>query len=303
MKNKEAYRKTAMFILIVLLLGYSVKTISRNRVWMDDVTLFTTDVKVSENSTKCNTSAGGKLLEKADSTDNEIQKNQYIQQAYGYLKKAVEIYPRNLNAWNLLGNCDIKREDYAASRECFMNCLKINPKHPHALNNLLYLAQVANKNQQFAEAVTDYKILIQYKPDVADNYYGLGVAFRGISQFDSAIVCLNKALHLKPDYVDAMSKLGEIYGQNLGRIDAAEDCFLQAIEVKPNDESSLENLGIVYGIKKDFNKSLSYFQQALKIKPEKYELYMNISQTYRIMGDLKSAQDYIVQAEKYKPKK
>ena len=107
----------------------------------------------------------------------------------------------------------------------------------------------------------------------------------------------------KPDYVDAMSKLGEIYGQNLGRIDAAEDCFLQAIEVKPNDESSLENLGIVYGIKKDFNKSLSYFQQALKIKPEKYELYMNISQTYRIMGDLKSAQDYIVQAEKYKPKK
>ncbi len=302
MKNKDAYRNTAMFILIVVLLGYSVKTISRNRVWMDDVTLFTTDVKVSENSTKCNTSAGGKLLEKADSTDNELQKNQYIQQAYGYLNKAVEIYPRNLNAWNLLGNCDIKRKDYAASRLCFMNCLKINPKHPHALNNLLYLAQVANKNQQFAEAIIDYKILLRYKPDMPDYYYGLGVAYRGMNQFDSAIISLNKTLQLKPDYVDAMSKLGEIYGQNLGRLDAAEDCFLSAIKIKPNDESSMENLGIVYGMKKDFYKSLSYFQQALKIKPQKYELYMNISQTYRIMGDLKNAEDYIRQAEKYKPK-
>jgi protein O-mannosyl-transferase len=302
MKNKDTYRNTAMFILIVLLLGYSVKTVSRNRVWMDDVTLFTTDVKVSENSTKCNTSAGGKLLEKADSTDNPLQKKKYIQQAYGYLKKAVEIYPRNLNGWNLLGNADIKLEDYPNARLCFLNCLKINPKHPHALNNLLYLAQVANKKLQFSEAIIDYKLLLQYKPDIPEYYYGLGVAYRGMNQFDSAIISLNKCLKLKPDNVDAMSKLGEIYGQDLNRIDAAEDCFLRALQVDPGDASSLENLGIVYGMKKDFNKSLTYFQKALKIKPEKYELYMNISQTYRIMGDLKSAHDYIVQAEKYKPK-
>jgi len=74
------------------------------------------------------------------------------------------------------------------------------------------------------------------------------------------------------------------------------------LEVDPGDASSLENLGIVYGMKKDFSKSLTYFQKALKIKPEKYELYMNISQTYRIMGDSKKANDYIQQAEKYKPK-
>lgn len=303
MKNQDAYRNTALFILIVLLLGYSVKTISRNRVWMDDVTLFTTDVKVSENSTKCNTSAGGKLLEKADSTENEIQKKKYIQQAFGYLQKAVQIYPRNLNAWNLLGNANIKLQDYAASRECYINCLKINPRQPHALNNLLYLAQVANNKSQFSEAVIDYKLLLKYKPDVPENYFGLAVGYRGVNQFDSAIITLNKALQLKPDYVEAMSKLGEIYGQNLGRIDAAEDCFLRALAVNPNDESSLENLGIVYGIKKDVKQSLSCFQKALKIKPEKYELYMNISQTYRIMGDIKSAEDYIRQAERYKPKK
>jgi tetratricopeptide (TPR) repeat protein len=202
-----------------------------------------------------------------------------------------------------LGNANIKLQDYAAARSCFENCLKINRQNPHALNNLLYLAQVTNKEKQFSEAIIDYKLLLHYKPDVPENYYGLGVAYRGMNQFDSAIILLNKALQLKPAYVDAMSKLGEIYGQNLNRIDAAEDCFLRAIAVNPKDESSLENLGIVYGIKKDFNKSLSFFQKALQIKPEKYELYLNISQTYRMMGDNKTAQDYLIRSEQYKPKK
>jgi len=301
--NKDTYRNTATFILIVLLLGYSVKTISRNRFWMDDVTLFTTDVKVSTNSTKCNTSAGGKLLEKADSLkNNEMLKTQYIKEAYGYLKKAIEIYPTNLSAWNLLGNANIKLQDYSGSRICYENCLKINPRNPLALNNLLYLAQVTNKNKQYSEAVIDYRHLLIYKPDVPEYYYGLGIAFRGLNRFDSAIISLNKAIQLKPAYVDAMSKMGEIYGQNLNRIDDAEACFLKAITINPKDESSLENLGIVYGIKKDFAKSLSYFQKALQIKPEKYELYLNVSQTYRIMGDNKNAQDYLVRAGQYKPK-
>jgi protein O-mannosyl-transferase len=301
-KNPENYRKTATTVLVILLLAYSAKTVSRNRVWMDDFTLFTTDVKVSTNSTKCNTSAGGRLLEKADSTKNELQKKQYLKQAFGYLRKAIEIYPHNVNAWILLGNANIKMEDYAASRECFVNCLKINSHQPQALNNLLYLAQITSKNKQFSEAIADCKLLIQYKPNVPENYFGLGVAFRGVSKFDSAIFYINHALQLKPVYADAMSKLGEIYGQDLNQIDKAEECFLKALEMDPGDASSMENLGIVYGMKKDFNKSMTYFQKALKIKPEDYELYLNIAQTYRIKGDNKSANEFMARAEKYKPK-
>lgn len=300
-KNPQTFRTTALIILILVLSAYSLKTVSRNRVWMDDLTLFTTDVKVSANSTKCNTSAGGKLIEKADSTDNEAQKNNYLRQAQKYLKKALEIYPQNSNALLLLGNADFKLGEYFASRECYRKCLALNPGNKLALNNLRNVAIMTNKDEIFEEARITYKMLLNYKPEDAENYFGLGLAYRGLNKFDSAIISLEKSLELKPDYVDALSKMGEIYGQNLNRIDRAEDCFLKAIKIKPNDESSLENLGIVYGIKGDYKRSLSFFQQALELKPDKYELYLNIAETYRIMGNQSMSADFMSKAQKYKP--
>lgn len=300
-KNQQTYRTTAGIILMVLLSGYCLKTVSRNRVWMDDLTLFTTDVKVSSNSTKCNTSAGGRLIEKADSTDNEIQEKSYLDQSVTYLQKALKIYPGNFNALLLLGNAYFKQEKYSDSRECYHKCLLMNPKNMLALNNLSNVAVITNRDGHFREALNTYKMLLQYNPDEAESYFGMGIAYRGLNNFDSAIMALQKAIAIKADYAEAWSKIGEIYGKNLHRIDEAEDCFLNAIKIDPSDESSLENLGIVYGIKHDYARSVDFLQRALKLKPEKYEIYLNLAETYRIMGDKKSSAEYLAKAQKFKP--
>ncbi len=302
MKDAKTYRTMATVLLCIILVGYSAKTISRNRVWMDDFTLFTTDVNVSTNSTKCNTSAGGKLLEKADSTKNEAQKEQYVMHAIGYLNRAVEIYPQNLNAWLLLGNANIKLKNYEASRVCFENCLKMNPKYRFALDNLLFLAQTANKNSQYGEAIKCYKMLNQYKPNVAENYLGLGIAYREAKKVDSAVMALNRALEIKPKYVDALSKMGEVYGQDLNRLDQAEQYFISALNIDPKNESSLENMGIVYAIRRNFPLAISYFKKALEIQPDRYAIYTNMAQTYRSMGDKGAELDIMQRAQKYKPK-
>ncbi|HNZ42897.1 MAG TPA: tetratricopeptide repeat protein [Bacteroidales bacterium] len=300
-RNAKTYRTTALVLLAVILSAYSAKTVSRNRVWMDDLTLFTTDVKVSSNSTKCNTSAGGKLIEKADSTDNEAQKQKYLVQAVKYLNKAIDIYPANNNALLLLGNAYFKQKEYAKSRDCYHRCLLINPKNKLALNNLKNVAILSNRDKAYVEALKDYRMLLKYQPAEAEHYFGLGVAYRGLNKFDSALISLGKAVELKSDYAEAISKTGEIYGQDLNRIDLAESSFLQAIAVNPKDASSLENLGIVYGIKHDYKKSIDYLEKALELKPEKYQIYLNLAETYRIMGDMASATAYLEKAKKYQP--
>ena len=300
-KNPQTYRTTAVIILAVILAGYSVKTVSRNRVWMDDLTLFTTDVKVSTNSTKCNTSAGGRLIEKADSTENEIQKQQYLKQAETYLNKALEIYPQNTNAMLLLGNDYFKQAQYMKSLELYQKCLLLNPKNKFALNNLQNVGIITGRDKLFDVSLKSYRMLLTYKPNDAEVFYGIGLAYRGLKSYDSAIIALNKAVELKQDYAEAYGKLGEIYGQNLNRIDMAERYFLKAISIKADDESSLENLGIVYGILRDYKKSIYYFQKALELKPDKYEIYLNIAETYRIMGDTKTAADYLSKAQQYAP--
>jgi hypothetical protein len=67
--------------VILLCLLYGGRTAARNLVWHDDITLFTTDVKTSKKSIKCNVSAGGSYLKLYDQTG----KKKYLKLAEEYL--------------------------------------------------------------------------------------------------------------------------------------------------------------------------------------------------------------------------
>ena len=87
-------------ILLLIIILYSYKTISRNTAWKDDLTLFLTDVKTSYNSAKCNYDAANTLTIYADKTTDEQQKSKYVQSSINYAVKAFKIYPNYLD--NLL---------------------------------------------------------------------------------------------------------------------------------------------------------------------------------------------------------
>ena len=63
------------------------KTFTRNFTWKDDFTLFLTDVKTSDNSIKCNISAGGSSLQLWKKNHKERDKRN----AYNYLDKALKL--------------------------------------------------------------------------------------------------------------------------------------------------------------------------------------------------------------------
>ena len=289
LRNHRQWKQAAIALFGVVVLLYSIRTISRNRVWMDDFTLFTTDVRVSANSAKCNTSAGGKLIEKADSTESQTLRSQYYLQARKYLAKAVEIYPANINAWLLLGNANLRLGDFTNSYQSYAYCLRLNPRHPHAANNMLALAQRANNSGQFAVSLKAYRVVNRLNPGNPETLFGIGNAYRGLQQYDSALIFLKSAVEIKPAYADAWAKMGEIYGQNLNDITGSEACLRRALELDPANLSANENMGIVCGIMGDFSHSLDYFGRALAIKPSKAEIYFNISETYRHMGQQKPA--------------
>jgi tetratricopeptide (TPR) repeat protein len=279
-----------VFLFMILSL-YSIKTVTRNRDWYDDFTLFTHDVEISVNSAKCNTSAGGKLLEKADSTKNEAEKQQYIFKAKKYLKRGLEIYPENFQTLNLMGNAFVKQNRYDSAFYYYNKCFCLRPKNSVIIQNLWYLGEVTNKANEYKIAEKSYTLLLESKKNSPDFNYGLGVAKLGLNSVDSAKRLIQKAISLKPDYGDAYSKLGEIYGKYLMKLDSAEYFFNKALKINPGDASSLENLGIVYGIKKDYVKSLDFFKKALELNPDKAEIYYNLAGTYHSLGDTKSEQE------------
>lgn len=235
-----------VLILVPILSSYSILTFLRNRTWKDDFTLFTTDVLVSGNSTKCNTSAGGMYIEKAQADSTVDIKESYYEKAVYHLERALEIYPRNRNAWILLGNAKILwKNDRKSGVECYLTALRIDPQEITAVDNTLKVLKA-----------TDNKTEGPWKLSVAREIYAL--------QPESGPV----------NYI-----LGILYGQVLGSLDSARLFLNHAVALMPGDPSPLKDLGVVLGMLQDYEGALRILQKAAALDPQDPSLQQNIALT------------------------
>lgn len=284
-KDKSSLKNVSIGILVVILSAYSLKTFTRNFVWKDGYTLFTTDAKTSTNSAKCNVSAGELSINKALKEKDETVKRQLLLDAVNFLNKGVAIHPLYVGGWLKLGDAHLYLEEWQQSIISYQNALKINPTHKDALNNLLYVAQKSNDNGFLNESMIAYKTLINYQPDSLLLYTQLADVFEKENKVDSAIYWCNMALKKNARFGTGYTKLGEIYGKMLNDINTSISFLLKAYEINPKDVSTLENLGVAYGIKSDFQKSIQFFEAAIKITPDNPQLYTNLAGTYMNMGN------------------
>ncbi|MDR1951097.1 MAG: tetratricopeptide repeat protein, partial [Bacteroidales bacterium] len=141
--NANTKKVISATCLLILFHALGFTTINRNRAWKNDLTLFTTDVKISKNSAKVNVSAGGKLTEYAETLPDGFKKQEALNQAHQYLHKGVELHPKNHQAWFLLGNCCREMQRFDEAYIAFTNALLINPNMKETQNNVLYTAQQA----------------------------------------------------------------------------------------------------------------------------------------------------------------
>ena len=301
-KDEKTYKRFATVLVLLIILAFSIKTISRNCTWKDDFTLFTTDVKTSVNSVKCNTSAAGMLINKSQKEKNIILKNKNLNQSITYLKHALDIHPKYVAAWILLGNAYSALDNYELARYYYDNALKLSHLNKDALNNMLYVAQTTAKNKDYPVAIKSYKTLIRLVPKNFDYQYDLASIYLDLNKVDTSIIILNNILAADSNFYKAYSKLGEIYGKYLKDIDVSYYYLLLAYEINPNDVSTLENLGIVHGMKGNYQKSLEHFDMALKFEPNNFRIYVNIGSTYQNMGKLNKAKEYFAKAEELKSK-
>jgi len=282
---------TAIFIL------YAGKTISRNFVWKNDFTLFTTDVKVSKNSAKCTVSAAGSLLEASKEIEDTKKKQEYIDLAIEYVKKGVEVHPLYAAAWVIYGNAMLYKELYAEALVCYENVLKIAPRNTDAFQNIAHLGQLANIDKVYDVGLKAFILLDKYQPLNNNLKVDMARSYEGLNMVDSAMALLNAVIKDDSDHYDAHGKLGEIYGKVFFDMEKSIYHLLKSYEAEPKNASNLENLGIAYAIVKDFEKAIYFYEKAMLLNPKKPELYMNMAQTYASMGNNEKASEMILKAQ------
>lgn len=101
----------------------------------------------------------------------------------------------------------------------------------------------------------------------------LGIAYQQTLQLDNARKSYERAIKLKPDYMEAMNNLGTIYyaRKNYRR---AINWYNRALKAAPGEVRSAtvyENLGRAWFNRKDYAKASECMQTALKLDPQVFE--------------------------------
>jgi len=258
-------QKSAVGITAAVSLLFGIKTFTRNFTWKDDFTLFLTDVKTSENSIKCNISAGGSCLQIWKQSHKERDKRD----AYRYLDKALKLDDHALNAYLLLSELAYLDENYELAYQAAYNATLIDPENPQGQN----LLNQATNMQKAHELDPVNKLLEEGKVDEAWQE-------------------VNKILEKDPNNIVAKNVKGNVLGRGYGRLDDAIKVFEEIVAEQPDFSSAWENMGIAYAIKRDFTNAERCLLHANELTPDNDNIRLNLYYMYTDKGDEKEAAKY-----------
>jgi len=229
----------------LVLVVMSVKTFTRNFVWQDDFTLFTTDVKTQPRSAKLLNAAGGALSTKAAELEDGPEKTKMLNEAINYLNQAVEIHPTYRNAYLLLGNSNYYLKNFKEAIQSYDQALAYDPNFKDVLTNLPIVLREGGKHmgQQMGDLETALKWLLRSYNLNAQDYETcrlIGVAYGINKQNQKAIEFFQKAIALKPDLASNYTSLGTAY-QAIGNEEKARESYTKAIELDPKALDYLKN--------------------------------------------------------------
>ena len=268
--NMEMLQKSSLIIFGVVSLLYGIKAFTRNFVWKNDFTLFLTDVQTSENSIKCNISAGGSYLQIWKKSHKESDKRK----AYKYLNKAIALDNHALNAYLLLGELEFLNDHIPESYEAYHTATLIEPQSHLAQENL----------QKLALRMEDDQI----KP--INELLELGIQTHDAGKIQEAYNLINQYLEKHPESLFAQNIKGNVLGRGFGQLDAAIGIYQQILDQDSTFESAWENMGIAYAIKRDFSNAERCLQQALLLSPDNENVKHNLYSMFMEKGDVQKAE-------------
>lgn len=224
------YRIITTVLIIVMLVGFSFRTIIRNTTWRDQTVLWTNTAKLSPNSFRAHNNLGN-MYRNAGRLDDAIQE----------LKQAITLYNDYIDAHNNLGITYRKKGLLKEALSEYQKALQINPRYPYAHNNMGVLLA---KSNYLDLAIIEFSNAVRCKPDYADAYNNLGAAYIQKGMYEKAITACVNAVKFNSNYIDAYFNLGVAYFNN-EQLDHAIETTKLVLTKDPNHHNAHELLGMI----------------------------------------------------------
>jgi tetratricopeptide (TPR) repeat protein len=213
------------------------------------------------------------------------------------LKKAIELDPKNDNAYFGLGRLYMNQGRSAQAEKAFSKAIELNPGNDNAYFGLGWFYQEQGQSAR-AEGAFQKALALDPKNDKA--YFGLGRFYHGQGQFPEAEEAFKKAIELNPQNDVAHFELGRFY-QEQGKFPQAEDAFKRSLELNSKNYAAYFQLGWFYQEQGKFSQAENAFKKAIELNPENDNAYRTISIFYDAIGKLDLAKEYARKAGGSRP--
>lgn len=239
-KIYDKYPAVIKGIFTLVVIAMIAKTVTRNTVWKNDYTLFTTDVHTSTRSAKILNAAGGTKSNRASKMEDGPEKTKLLEEAIDHTTKALEVHPNYKNAMLIQGN------------------------------SYFY-------NKEFEKAVASYEQILALYPGDADGESNLAIALRDAGKYYgekkqdlvNAEKYLKRSLALRPNDFEANRLMGVTNGIKGNHAEAIK-YFEKVADLQPNNASAYVNLYNAYKAYGDENKANINYQKAIELNPNAF---------------------------------
>lgn len=191
------------------------------------------------------------------------------------------------DVFNRLGLIYFQKGLYERAAHYFEKALALNPKYTDASLNLVV---TYNELRNFAEAERVFSQaakVVRSEPASLDpfivgklaNEHGkLGDAYADLGRYDQALEEYRKAVMLRPNFVDILTKIGTTLREK-GDLDQAIEAFAKAKEAGPKYVPAYIHLGITYYTQGRQDLAIQEWKAAQKIDPANraVQVYLNLA--------------------------
>jgi len=252
-QKRPRMRAALALLVLALLAGYATATLARNRVWSDELRLWSDTVEKSPNSVMPHSELGIAYAARGE-TSKAIE--QY--------RIALQMNPNFADGYTNLGLVygQLGMLDEAIREH--RKALALKPDSPAAHNNL---GLALSKRGMWSEAIEEYRESLRLEPLSPGVHNNLGNAYQSMGRLDDAISQYLEALKLRKDFPDTQINLGVAYAKK-GMIDTALDHFLSAQKLDPKNPIVYHDLANVYAIQGLTGKAEEYREKAKELEAE-----------------------------------
>ena len=157
------------------------------------------------------------------------------------------------------------------------------------------------KNNSFKDAISFYLNAILIDRKSAESYFGLGICYKNLGEYEKAIKYLETATELRNNYYEAYYELG-ICHQLQGKACGAIKNFVQAIQSKPDSTEVILQLGISHEICEEYDLALMIYQKLIENSPDFEKAYEHKSALLMRFGNYREAGNILNTLIKINPK-